>query len=568
MADATAVTAGLVAAGAVAAAAGWAVVRLRGPQYALRAARRALDRGDHAAALALVRRRRPAPNAPPKPWHAEQWQLESECLYAAAEAALRDRRFTEALDHYRAVAALVGMAEAEAARRVVEAMLAEARRLSATDPEAAALPELLGLVLERQSPCPEASFWLGLSHRRRGDAAAAVAALQAAHAGSQGRQMDAALYLGAVWLRDGKPRDALKVLAEANRLAPHCPLVAWQLGVALTESGGDALLALRAFQKATAADGLPKYVRTPLRLWAETLPADSWVRNLVHRSGTQRAHFRCPLGLDKVGEVLQQARLALAAALVACDRAEEAVPVFAELVKAGDGLPARRGLGLALAHLGRYDDALPHLKKAHAAEKPPSPVTTGALAACLAHAGGDRRANVRRALALIASLNVRADAVWARHAGAVFAAAQAAGVAVSADEVAELANVLTSTDAADPTAAEVYDLLAALRPDAIPADAARLYVRAAQRHGVRLAHDERLFATAMADRAGTRAFFAAREWDCDAAERLYLERWAEHHPGTFPTAPGPRYAAEAEAALLADSRRLEAQGQPVVARAV
>ncbi|HEY1376015.1 MAG TPA: tetratricopeptide repeat protein, partial [Gemmataceae bacterium] len=568
MADATAVTAGLVAAGAIAAAAGWAVVYVRGPGYALRAARRALDRGDYAAALALVRRHRPAPNAPSKPWHAEQWQLESECLYAAAEAALRDRRFAEALEHYRAVAALVGLSEADASRRVVEAMLAEARRLSAADPEATALPELLGLILERQSPCPEASFWLGLYHLRRGDAAAAVTALEAAHAGTQGRQADAALYLGAVYLRGGKPRDALRVLAEANRLAPHCPLVAWQLGVALTESGGDALLALRAFQKTTAADGLPKYVRHPSRLWAETLPADSWVRNLAQRAGTQRATFVCPLGMDKVAEVLQQTRVALAETLVTCDRAEEALPVFAELLKGGDHLPARRGLGLALARLGRYDDALPHLKKAQAAEKPPSAVTTGALAACLAHAGGDRGANVRRALGLIASLNVRADAVWARHAGAVFAAAQAAGVAVSADEVAELANILTSTNAADPTAAEIYDLLAALRPEAVPADAARLYVRAAQRHGVRRAHDEQLFAAAMADRAATRAFFTAHEWDFDAAERLYLERWAERHPGTFPTAPGRDYPAVAETALLADARRLAGQNRPGNARDV
>src|SRR5262249_60990181 len=86
-----------------------------------------------------------------------------------------------------AAAAVLGLDEAEATRRVVEAMLAEARRLSATDPESPALSELLTLILERPSPCPEASFWLGLYHLRRGDTAAGVAALEAAHEATQGR---------------------------------------------------------------------------------------------------------------------------------------------------------------------------------------------------------------------------------------------------------------------------------------------------------------------------------------------------------------------------------------------
>src|SRR5439155_1310883 len=90
----------------------------------------------------------------------------------------------------------------------------------------------------------------------------------------------------------------------------------------------------------------------------------------------------------------------------------------------------------------------------------------------------------------------------------------------------------------------------------------------AQGHGVCLTHDERLFDLAMADRAAARAFFKAREWDFDAAERLYLERWAERHPGTFPTGPGAGYAAAAEAALVADARRLATQGRPAAARDV
>jgi Flp pilus assembly protein TadD len=568
VADTAMVTAGLVAAGALAAAGAWVVLRLRGPNRTLRTARQALARRDFLTALSLVRRVKPPADAPDRPWHAEQRQLEAECLYAAAEAALHDRRFADAIEHYRAVAALVGLDEAEASGRVVEAMLAEARRMSATEADGPALPELLGLILERRSPCPEASFWLGLHHLRRENVPAALEALQAAHAATEGQQVDPALYLGAVLLRTGRPRDALRVLVEANRLAPNCPLVSWQLGTALTESGGDALLAFRALQKTTAPDGLPKYIRSPHRLWTETLPADSWVRNLSQRAGSQKGHFRCPLGMDRIGSVLNRARLVLADVLVVCERPDEAVTVFTELLKTKDDLAVRRGLGLALVHLNRWEEALPHLRFAHAAERPPTTATTGALAACLANAAGDRIANVRHALALMASMNVRHDAVWARRAGAVFAAAQSAGVAVSAGEVAELADILASTDAADPPAAAVYDLLAGFRPKVIPAPVAQMYVRAAQRYGVNFANDQRLFDRAMSDRAETRAALEAREWDFDAVERLYLERWAARHSGSFPPAPGPGYAAKAEASLLADARRLVAQNRHEAARDV
>lgn len=378
LADATTLTAGFVAVTAVAGGAAWFALRLRTPDRTLRAARRAIDRGDLDTALALLNKIRPVPAGPPKPWHAEQKHLEAECLYAAAETALRDRRFADALDHYKAVAVLVGMEESEASRRVVEAMLAEARRLSAAAPDGPALSVLLALILERQPPCPEASFWLAMYHLRHKETAAGIQALEAAHAATEGRQIDPCLYLGAVWLREGKPREALRVLAEANRIAPGCPLVSWHLGMALVESGGDALLALRALQKATAADGLPKFLRAPQRLWADTLPAEPWVRNLAQRAASHRTEFRCPIGLDQVEPIYQRARLALAETLVTCDRAEESVPIFTDLLKTLDHPAVRRGLGLALTQLGEWDRALPHLRNAYAAERPATPGMTEA----------------------------------------------------------------------------------------------------------------------------------------------------------------------------------------------
>src|SRR5947209_20348906 len=97
LADATILTTALIAAAALAAGGGWLAFRLRGPERALRAARRALQRNDLDAALAVLGRIRPQAGSAAKPWHAEQRQLETECLYAAAEAALRDRRFDDAL---------------------------------------------------------------------------------------------------------------------------------------------------------------------------------------------------------------------------------------------------------------------------------------------------------------------------------------------------------------------------------------------------------------------------------------------------------------------------------------
>src|SRR5262245_40078479 len=152
------------------ASAGWYVmVRRARSNLALRDVRALLDQGDWRAALELVRRQRPAESAAPEPWHEEQVRLEGECLHAAAEAALRAGRFAPALEQYRAAAGLIGLSESEASRRVAEAMLAEVRRLVVAEPDSPAVPDLLRLVLERQSPCPEATFWLGLSAVRRGD---------------------------------------------------------------------------------------------------------------------------------------------------------------------------------------------------------------------------------------------------------------------------------------------------------------------------------------------------------------------------------------------------------------
>src|SRR5262249_17074263 len=156
----------------------------------------------------------------------------------------------------------------------------------------------------------------------------------------------------------------------------------------------------------------------------------------------------------------------------------------------------------------------------------------------------------------------------ARHAGAVFAEAQAIGVAVDSASIATVASALIAGDAADRPAAVVYDFLAGNNRESLPAEAAWLYARAAEREGVRLRHGEVLFERAFRDRAGMVKFFKSRNWEFSAVERLYLSRWAEQHPGSFPTAAGRDYPARAEAALLADSRRLEKQNRGDAAQSV
>src|SRR5207245_46682 len=103
---------------------------------------------------------------------------------------------------------------------VFESMLAEARRLFAADAESAtkAAQELLARTLLLQSPCPEASFWLGLCQLRSGQTDLALASLTAAHQAPGPRFLAPPLYLGAILLREGRPQEALRFLADANRV--------------------------------------------------------------------------------------------------------------------------------------------------------------------------------------------------------------------------------------------------------------------------------------------------------------------------------------------------------------
>lgn len=558
----TQVTVSLLAVAALAAGGWWTMVRARSrPERALAAARRLLDRGDWSSALDAARRLEPRVDAGRASWHESRRLFEGDCLVAACDDALRQNQFDDAAARLREAAHLLGFTPEDATHRVVEAMLAEARRISVSSLGAENLPALLSRIEQSEPGCAEAAFLRGFHDLRRGNFQAASATFTSVHAATRGRPIDAALYLGALLLRDGKPREALRVLGEVNKSAPQCPIVSWQLGAALSATGGDALLTVRALQKAAGPEGFPRYLADPNRMWSETLPADSWIRNLARGAAGRKVIFLCPLGFSDVKATLTAARRTLAEALVAAHRPDEALPILNELQRADDSPALHRSLGAALAMLERYDDALPHLQKAVTLQVPPEPRSAGLLAHCLAKARGDRSANLRAALDWIVRYPGRGDAEWSRCAGAVLAAAQSAGIPIAPEQIAGLAGDLAAAEAHDPSAAAIFDMLAQRDPSIVPFEGACLYVRAALQHGVRSARDLELFQRAFGDRAKLQWFFETRGWDFAAAERLFLERWSDRFPGSFPEALGTGYAATSEASLLAQSRRLEAEHQ-------
>lgn len=551
------ITIGLLGAAALAAA-GWFVRArlLQRPERRLAAARNALDRGDWSAALNEVRRLSPAAGAKQATWHDSRRLLEGECLEAAGEVALRENNFEEALARFHEAAPLADAPVEEPASRVATAMLAEARRLFLTDAPPSELPTLLERIRACQPDCPEADFLAGLHELKAGNTQKAIEHLTAAGSVSPGKSGDAGLYLGGISLRAGHSREALRYLADANKIASQCPIVAWQMGMALA-TAGESVLAIRALQKATGPDGMPRFLADPDQLWIETLPADSWIRSLARDARKNRVVYRCPLGFHDLKSALLTARRALGEALVQAGRAEDALRILNDLLATDDSAFVRRNLGAALSLLQRFDEAQSHLRQAFAQEQPPNPRTAAALALSLVKSRGDKKANAAAAMDLVTRHPARGDAAWASQAGAVLAGAQETGVAISPDQIGKLVEHFVSAVAHDSSAAALYDRLARHDLDSVPFEAACLYVRTAQQHGVRLTRDLELFQRAFDRREELQRFFASHNWDHAAAERLFLERWAERYPGSFPKFAGADAGTASEAVLLDDSRRLE-----------
>jgi tetratricopeptide (TPR) repeat protein len=538
--------------------------------YAL--AQRLLEEGKWREASEIIEAHRAGAGQAPQ-WR-ERWQRAAgEGQQIAADQAIKDKRFEEALRHSIVAGSLLKLPEGDQRTRVVESMLAEARRLFAatstqpTPPEGESMEgvegvqQLLTRVFAVQPACPEASFWQALCLIRQGQLEAAQSALMTSFEQSGKQFLDPPLYLGALMHQMGKPLEGIRFLAEANRVDATCPFITWQMGLSMVAAGNDPGLAVRALQRAIGPRGLGMWKDNPARAWVEAFPeARSYVRRLANRHP-----YTCPLFGGDLNILLRQGQLALAQALYRQGNFQEAADLYTRLMQdSPPTLVLLRGLGLSLARLKRYDQAYKHLRTAMEMEGGADAFTAGYLALCGAMGKptnpDDRPKNVAWAIRLLARYQQPGNVEWAALYSAVFGEARALKMPVAEADQVQLCQTLAGVHAFDPPAAAAYATLAATFPNAVTPHFAWLYARAASAHGVKCDHDLDLFALAFRHGQQLKAYFGVHKWPIDDAEYTYLERAAARSPGRFPDALGNDYARRGEQFLLERSRTEEVAG--------
>jgi tetratricopeptide (TPR) repeat protein len=533
-------------------------------------AQKLLDAGSWEEALAVAESLRD--KGLPGVWGVRQRNLAGECHQRAVDQSLKARDFEGALRHANEAAQLLNLDENDQRGRVVEAMLAEVRRLFAEgagdDNTRSVLAMIERIAHLLGAKPPEATFWQALCEIRQGHYEQAVGTLTAAFDLVGKQVLDPALYLGILLHRLGRPQDALRYLSEANRLDGACPFITLQMGVSLIASGGDSGLALRALQRALGNRGLGMWQNQPDRAWVEAFPeARSYVRRLA-----SRYRFVCPLLGADLSILLRQGQLALALAFYRQDRFQESADLYGKLLE--DSPPTvllLRGYGLSLARLGQHDSAYKHLRIALEQEDPKDPFTAGYLALCGALGQPknpeDKPKNIVWALRLLARYPVLGNTEWAGLISAVHAEARKVGVPLGVEDQLLLCDSLASVQATDPRAAVSFSHLAGSFPDAVRPAYAWLYARAATLHGVTGPFDLDLFARCFQDVGSALKFYEQQKWDFAEVEYSYLERCSRLAPGRFPDALGPAYPARGEAFLLARARQKEEAGLQDPARA-
>jgi tetratricopeptide (TPR) repeat protein len=544
----------------------------RGPRWrrAFRQAQRLLDHGNWKDALDILTFLNAETGSSPT-WQDRLRAATGACHQLAADQLLKEKQFEDALQHSLEAGARLGLDLAEQRSRVVETMLAEARRLFALgteDRQTQDVLQLLDRIFAVQTPCAEASFWQGLCRIRQQKIEEAMAALTAAHELAGKQYLDTGFYLGLLLYRQGKAQESLRYLAEANRIDGGCPFVTCQMGISLVAAGGDSGLALRALQRAMGPRGFGLWTTRPDRAWIEAFPeGKSYVRRLAAKHV-----YVCPVLGPDLTLIMRQGQFALAQAHYRHGDFAESADLFAKLLQdSPPTVPLLRGLGLALARSERYDQAYKHLRIALEQEEPKDPFTAGYLALCGALGKptnpDDKPRNVAWAIRLMARYPVMGNAEWAGLQSAVHAEARRLSMDVGMDEQLQLCDVLASVNATDPQAAEAYAHLVATYPDVVKPKHAFLYVRAATLHGCTSARDLDLFARTFVESPAARTFFDEQQWNFDDAEYLYLERSAALHPGQFPGVLGADYPARGESFLMERSRREEESGRNEPARA-
>ncbi len=567
----------------------------RGPRRrrAMRAARKLLDTGNWKGALDQLKAVR-AIGSPSASWCNTFDLFEVECLQAASVAALKDKKFEDALTFGLQAARLRDEPEQPVRTKVQSAMVQEIRRLFAKTGETEATINMVVRTLQVQAPCREATFWQAMCEVRLGALEPALKHLQVARLGianafsldegstdsgstptsANGEAaetavspfLDPPLYLGALLLRMGRAKDALRYLTEANRMDANCPFIRLQLGAAIVTAGGDTNMAVRALQFALGPKGLGQYLSNPDRAWVGGFPENrSYVRKLA-----EEFPFTCPLFGEDMKYLLHQGNLALAQGQFKLGNYQESAELFDKVLKEGaPSLAILRGLGLSLAKLGRYDDAFVHLRTAHEMEEMKDRLTAGYLALCGA-AGKparpeDRLQNMAWALRLVTQFNAPGDPEWLGLLNRIFAEARRNAIPLTSDDQVYLCEHLVSGKAHDPLSAEAFHHLLTTEPALVHPEYAWLYCKADDEHKVGGSHVLALYTRTFADQDAARAFFTAQGWDLDRVELMFLRRAAEKGLGRFPEVLGSDYLPRGERILLAEAARLEEAGQPEVA---
>jgi tetratricopeptide (TPR) repeat protein len=544
----------------------------RGPRRhrAFRQAQRLLEQGNWKDALDILTTLQDESRLSPV-WQDRLRATAGECHQRAADQLLKEKQFEEALRHALDGGARLGLDQAEQRSRVVETMLAEARRLFAAGTETnetQAVLNLLDRIFAVQTPCPEASFWQGLCLIRQQQIEPAMAALTAAHEQVGKQYLDAGFYLGLLLYRQGRAQESLRYLAEANRVDASCPFVTCQMGISLVAAGGDSGLALRALQRALGPRGFGLWSARPNRAWVEAFPeGKSYVRRLAAKSA-----YVCPVLGPDLTIITRQGQFALAQAHYRHGDFQQSADLFTRLLQdSPPTVPLLQGLGLSLARCERYDQAYKHLRIALEQEEPKDPFTAGYLALCGAMGkptnADDKPRNVAWAIRLLARYPVFGNTEWAGLISAVHAEGRRLNMAVGGDEQLQLCDALASVHAADPQAAEAYAHLARTYPDTLKPKHAFLYVRSATTHGCTSDRDLDLFARIFIDSAAARVYFAEQQWSFEDAEYTYLERSAALSPGQFPGVLGVDYPVRGESFLLERSRREEEKSPSLALRA-
>lgn len=548
----------------------------------MRSARKLLQAGNWNGALTQLKLIRNI-GLPSSAWQKTFAEFEGQCLKAAYAAALKDKKFEDALKFGTNAAKLLDEPEYEVRTSVQSAMVGEIRSLFAKHGQTDAVMDLIIKALMVQSPCREASFWQAMCEIRLGALEPALTHLQVARTG-RARDLnlddgfsdpaapdappappspflDPPLYLGALLLRMERAKEALRFLTEANRMEPNCPFVRLQLGAAIVAAGGDTNMAVRALQFALGPKGLGQWVENPHRAWVEGFPENrSYVRKLAEEST-----FTCPLFGEDMKYLLRQGNLALAQGQFKLGNFADAAVLFDRVLKEGaPSLPVLRGLGLSLAKLGRFDDAFIHLRTAHEMEPEKDRLTAGYLALCGA-AGKparpeDKLQNIAWALRLVAQFNVPGDLEWVAILNRIFAEARAHAIPVSGDDQLYLCEHLVSIKAHDAVSAQAFHHLMATEPRLVVPEYAWLYCQADAEHDVGGDQALAMYIRTFRDPEAAGVFYAAQGWNFEEVELMFLARSAERVPGHFPGVLGPEYPRRGEQLLLAKADQLEKAG--------